>query len=228
MPSIDQPTITETCKQQPSDPMPPENNAAAGVPTAESPNVAADSDAAHPASVAAGFPVPASARRLPKTAARTSANRTNAKKFTGPRTVAGKRRAARNLPDPRASRLMGLVEARVLNQKPGAAEKLYREITRVYEPVPPLLAMHFHDLARLHLELEAWERIRDAQIEERWRQSDIQLRRNLHNLQHACTRRRRKRSRRVSPPCPNPPPGPSTRSSACDCCGSTSRFATST
>jgi hypothetical protein len=122
-------------------------------------------------------PVPAATgRRLPRTASRTAANRANARRSTGPRTAAGKRRVSRNLPDPLASRLMGLVEARVFDQQPGAAEKLYREIIRPYEPVPPLLAMHFHDLARLHLELETWERIRDADLEERWRQNRIEKR----------------------------------------------------
>ena len=79
------------------------------------------------------------------------------------------------------------MESRVFGQEPGAAEELYRELIRPYErpgePVPPMLAIHFHDLARLHLEVEAWERIRDAQIEERWRQADIELRRRLHKLQ---------------------------------------------
>jgi len=46
-----------------------------------------------------------------------------------------------------------------------------------------MLAMHFQDLARLRLELEAWERIRDAQIEERWRQGQIELRKRIHKLQ---------------------------------------------
>jgi len=154
------------------------------------PPVAAGNQGGHgiASHVVASKPAPTAAvrRRLrgyAKTRARTAANRANAKKSTGPRTAKGKRRVSRNLPDPRASRLMGMVEARIFDQQPGAAEKLYREITQPYEPVPPLLAMHFHDLARLHLELETWERIRDAQIEERWRQSDIELRRRLHKLQ---------------------------------------------
>ncbi len=58
-----------------------------------------------------------------------------------------------------------------------SGEELYRELISPYQrpgqPAPPMLATHFHDLARLRLELEAWEHIRDAQIEERWRQSAI-------------------------------------------------------
>lgn len=84
--------------------------------------------------------------------------------------------------------MLGVLESKLFGQERGAAEELYQELVAPYErsgePVPAMLAMHFQDLARLRLELQAWERIRDAQIEERWRQSDIKLRRNLHTLQH--------------------------------------------
>jgi len=121
-------------------------------------------------------------------AVRAAASRANARKSTGPRTEVGKLRSSRNALKQRSTRLLGEVESRLLGQAPGSAEELYRELIRPYErlgePAPPMLAMHFHDLARLRLELETWERIRDAQIEERWRQSDIELRRRLHKLQH--------------------------------------------
>jgi hypothetical protein len=74
-------------------------------------------------------------------------------------------------------RLLGLAEARVLNQEPGAAERLYRELIAPYPYLPPLLERSFQDLARLYLELEAWERIRDAQLEQRWAQNNLAQRR---------------------------------------------------
>jgi hypothetical protein len=120
-------------------------------------------------------------------AARVAASRANSRKSTGPRTAAGKRRSSQNALKGSSRRLLGAVEAKILGQPAGAAEELYRELIRPYEragePAPPMLAMHFHDLARLRLELEAWERIRDAQIEERWRQGQIELRKRLHKLQ---------------------------------------------
>jgi hypothetical protein len=79
-------------------------------------------------------------------------------------------------------RLLGVVEARMLRQGLGSAEKLYRELIEPYEPAPALLARHFQDLARLYLELEAWERVRDAQMEDRWQQSDIKRRRRFHEM----------------------------------------------
>lgn len=135
-----------------------------------------------------GVAAPADPPRVPGphrvTAAKIAANRANALKSTGPRTEAGRRRVGRKRVrlQQSAARLMGLTEARLLGQQPGTAEDLYRELTRPYQPLPPMLAMHFHDLARLHLELEAWERIRDSQLEERWRQGDIERRRRCHEL----------------------------------------------
>ena len=83
-----------------------------------------------------------------------AANRANAQLSTGPRSEAGKQRVSQN-----ARRygicLLGLAEARTLNQEPGDALRLYHELIAPYEPGPALLAMHFQDLARLHLELEA-------------------------------------------------------------------------
>ncbi len=129
----------------------------------------------------------AGARHRPSSAARVRASRANGLKSTGPRTERGKRRSSQNARKGYSARLRGEIEAKFLGQEPGAAEELYRELVAPYErpgrPVPPMLAMHFHDLARLRLELEAWERIRDAQIEERWRQGQIEERRRLHKLQ---------------------------------------------
>jgi hypothetical protein len=69
-------------------------------------------------------------------------------------------------------RLLGLAETRVLNQDLGAAERLYRELIAPYgDDLPPLLDRNFQDLARSYLELEAWERIRDAGLEYRWAQN---------------------------------------------------------
>jgi hypothetical protein len=106
-----------------------------------------------------------------------AANRANAQKSTGPSTEQGLERVARNLPAPSAARLLGLAEARILRQEPGAAEMLYRKLIEPYEPAPALLALHFQDLARLQLELQALERIRDAQIEHRAQQIAIKVRR---------------------------------------------------
>jgi len=114
-----------------------------------------------------------------------AANRANARKSTGPRTQEGKRRVSLNGQKRRAIRLLGLAEARTLRQEPGAAEKLYRELIAPYEPAPALLASHFEDYARLRLELEAWERIRDAYLEARWQQSDIERRRAFYEMQRA-------------------------------------------
>lgn len=43
--------------------------------------------------------------------------------------------------------------------------------------------MHFQDLAPRHLELEAWERIRDAQLEHRWQQNDVERRRRYQEME---------------------------------------------
>jgi len=85
-----------------------------------------------------------------------------------------------------SGRLYGAVQSRTLRLDPGGAERIYQELVRPYErpdrPVPAMLAIHFHDLARLRLELESWERIRDAELAEGWRQNQIERRQRLHNL----------------------------------------------
>jgi hypothetical protein len=107
-----------------------------------------------------------------------AANRANAQLSTGPRTEQGLNRVARNLPASlSAARLLGLAEARTLKQEPGVAESLYRELIAPYEPVSGLLAMHFQDMARLQLELQGLERIRDAQLEDRAQQNSLKRRR---------------------------------------------------
>jgi hypothetical protein len=106
-----------------------------------------------------------------------AANRANAQKSTGRRTGQGLERVARNLPAPTPTRLLGLAEARILKQEPGAAELLYRKLIEPYQPAPALLVLHFQDLARLQLELQALQRIRDAQIEHRAQQIAIKVRR---------------------------------------------------
>jgi hypothetical protein len=107
---------------------------------------------------------------------RAAANRRNAQKSTGPRSGPGLERVSKNLPP--SNRLLGLAEARILRQQPGAAELLYRKLIAPYGPnVPALLAMHFQDLARLQLELQAWERIRDAELDHRAQQVAIKVRR---------------------------------------------------
>lgn len=127
------------------------------------------------------------AKRRPLSPAQRAARRANALKSTGPRTVEGKIRVSQNARKWHTRRLHGDVEAKTLGQDPGTAEDLYRELISPYErsghPAPPMLAMHFHDLARLRLELEAWEHIRDAQIDERWRQGQMDLRRRIYNMQ---------------------------------------------
>jgi len=106
------------------------------------------------------------------------ANRKNAQKSTGPSTEKGLKQVVKNLPAPAATRLLGLTEARTLKLEPGGAEALYRELTAVFEPaLPPLVALHFQDLARLQLELQALERIRDAQLEHRAQQISLKVRR---------------------------------------------------
>lgn len=106
-----------------------------------------------------------------------AANRANAQRSTGPRTTAGKERSRLNGLKRRPVRLLGLAEARTLNQEPMAAEELYRELIKPFEPVPAIVARHFQDQARLYLELEAWERIRDAQLEDRWEHGLLERRR---------------------------------------------------
>lgn len=112
-----------------------------------------------------------------------ASNRANAQKSTGPRTERGKKRVRLNGFRRRSVRLLGLAEARTLRQEPGEAERLYEELIAPYQPAPAILAMHFQDLARLHLELEAWERIRDAQLEHRWQQNDVERRRRYQETQ---------------------------------------------
>jgi hypothetical protein len=118
--------------------------------------------------------------------ARVAANRLNALKSTGPRTAAGKRRSRINALRNYSGRLTGAAQTVSLRLESGGAERLYAELVRPYQrpdrPVPAMLAIHFHDLARLRLELEAWERIRDAEMEEQWRQGKIERRRRLHEL----------------------------------------------
>ncbi|HEV2425143.1 MAG TPA: hypothetical protein VGZ29_09990 [Terriglobia bacterium] len=121
-----------------------------------------------------------------KSAAKMAANRANALKSTGPRTGQGKRRSRMNGLKSYSGRLYGAVQSRTLRLDLGGAERIYQELVRPYErpgrPVPPMLAMHLHDLARLRLELESWERIRDAELQERWRQGQIERRQRLHDL----------------------------------------------
>lgn len=71
---------------------------------------------------------------------------------------------------------MGLTEVRTLHYEPGAALKLYRKLIAPYEPAPALLARHVEDLARLCLELEAMESIRDATLDHRAQQNTIRVR----------------------------------------------------
>ena len=118
--------------------------------------------------------------------AQVAANRLNAMKSTGPRTAAGKRRSRMNALKSYSARLTGAAQTVSLRLEAGGAERLYEELVRPYQrpdrPVPAMLALHLHDLARLRLELEAWERIRDAEMEEQWRQGKIERRRRLHEL----------------------------------------------
>jgi hypothetical protein len=108
-----------------------------------------------------------------------AARRANAGKSTGPRTGDGKLRAYQNLTTATRhfDRLLGLPEATILGQEVGAAVHLYYDLIAPYEPAPPLLAMHFRDLARLQLELQAWERIRDAQMAYRAERTALEMRR---------------------------------------------------
>jgi hypothetical protein len=106
-----------------------------------------------------------------------AARRTNALKSTGPRTDLGKLRVTANMRR-NFRRLLGLPEAVFLDQEPGAAIHLYHELISPYAEVPPLLAMHFRELARLELELQAWEGIRDAEMEHRTEQTALEARRH--------------------------------------------------
>lgn len=153
----------------PSADHPPSNNEHEKLP-AEAPSLVPP----EPATVQLVPREPAAEHRRPISDRRREANRLNAQKSTGPRTEAGKQRASQNARLP--VRLLGLAEARTLNQDVNAAGKLYRRMIAPYEPAPPLLARQFEDLARLYLELEACERMRDAQLEDRWEQSDIERR----------------------------------------------------
>ena len=108
---------------------------------------------------------------------RSSASRLNGGKSRGPVTEEGKRRASQNLLQYRATRLQGVAEARALQQDPGAAERLYREMIEPFQPAPALVARLFQDLAREYLEMEAWEGVRDAMLEHRHQQATIMARR---------------------------------------------------
>jgi hypothetical protein len=170
----------------------PQTNLDATAPVPAGPNGNESSAAPLPESAAVpdekAAPARPQRRRLLRTSARKlAANRANARKATGPRTEEGKKRAAQNGftqgLERRSVRLLGLAEARTLRQDPGAAERLYEQLIAPYQPAPAILAMHFQDLARLHMELEAWERIRDAQLEHRWQQSDLERRRRYHQME---------------------------------------------
>ena len=114
-----------------------------------------------------------SLRKSPKRAeAAIAANQANGRKSLGPippEILRQVREKAAKYP----VRLLGLAEMRVLNQDLGAAERLYRELIAPYPHLPPLLDRNFQDLARQYLELEAWERIRDAGLEHRWERNKI-------------------------------------------------------
>jgi hypothetical protein len=85
----------------------------------------------------------------------------------------------------RYERLLGLPEANILDKQPGAAVHLYTELAAPYQPIPPLLAMHFRDLARLQLELEAWEAIRDAEMEYRAQQTRLEIQRRRREMERS-------------------------------------------
>jgi hypothetical protein len=106
---------------------------------------------------------------------RRAASQANGRKSRGPVTEAGKSRSSQNARKP-TDRLLGLTEVRTLHHQPGAALKLYREMIAPYEPAPALLARHIQDLARLYLELEALECIRDATLDHRAQQTTIHVR----------------------------------------------------
>jgi hypothetical protein len=106
---------------------------------------------------------------------RRAASQANGRRSRGPVTAKGKWRSSQNARKP-LERLLGLTEARTLRYQPGAALKLYRKLIAPYEPAPALLARHVEDLARLCLELEAMESIRDATLDHRAQQNTIEVR----------------------------------------------------
>ena len=112
---------------------------------------------------------------------RRAASQANGRKSRGPVTLEGKQRSSQNARKP-LDRLLGLTEARTLHHEPGAALKLYRELIAPYEPAPALLARHFQDLARLYLELEACESIRDALLDHRAQQNTIEVPSRYHEM----------------------------------------------
>ena len=112
---------------------------------------------------------------------RLAANQANAQKSTGPRTDEGKRQAILNLKR-NFDRLLGLPESRLLDQQVGTGVHIYKELIAPYEPAPPLLAMVFRDLARLQVELQGLERIRDARMEYRDQQTQLEVNRTRRDM----------------------------------------------
>jgi len=161
--------------------------------TGPEPEISADENGASGDSsrpdVAAADGIPDAATRSPAGIAlgqvsdqKIAANRANAEKSTGPRTPEGKERSRINAFKYCSIRLLGAAEFKTVRMIPGEAEKLYQQLMTPYEPVPPMLALHFQDLARLHLELEAWERIRDAYLEHRGQQNELEMARRLQEI----------------------------------------------
>lgn len=120
-------------------------------------------------------------RKNTLTPKRLATNQANAQKSTGPRSDEGKRQAILNLKR-NFDRLLGLPESRLLDQEVGTGVHIYKGLVAPYEPAPPLLAMVFRDLARLQVEMQGLERIRDARLEYRDQQTQLEVNRRRREM----------------------------------------------
>jgi hypothetical protein len=111
-----------------------------------------------------------------------AANRLNARKSTGPRTAAGKRRVALNALkhacDARRESAFRSVMAR-LGEDPAEFDRLVENLRRVWHPSDPLQELLVRDLARLYWQKLRAERVREEALTREFRRADAECQRKL-------------------------------------------------